>query len=69
MSKEPKWQAVEAYDNEPLADAAVQRLKEAGIAAVSESNSPGSAFMGASTPTVVLVPGDKFDQAKELLGD
>ncbi len=64
----PNWVTLAVYSNEALAELRRQQLDAAGIPAVSQ---PGesSAYTGQSTPTAVLVPADRLQDAREVSGD
>jgi Putative prokaryotic signal transducing protein len=59
--------AIERADNQAMADLIEQRLEQAGIPCrVMPSNI--AAVAGAGASYTVTVPGDRADEARELLG-
>lgn len=63
------WEILETFDNEALAELAAEKLRQTDIPVVVQPEGAASAFMGASSPTAVLVPPDRLAAAKDALHD
>ena len=62
------YETVERADNEAMADLIRQRLEESGVPCVVQSGRMAS-IAGAGASYNVMVPAERADEAREILGD